>query len=60
MVDGLAKSVAKDVRNNSATKTVVVDTTGMTPDQTARLTQSIDAELAKTPGGPTKDIVFLE
>ena len=60
MVDGLAKSVIKDVERNTFTKRVVVDTKGMTQAQRDRLRQSIESELAKNPNGPSKEIVFLE
>jgi hypothetical protein len=63
MVDGLAKSVVKDVRTNTFTNRVVVDTKGMTQAQRDRLRAAIESELAKNPppaGGNPKDIVFLE
>lgn len=60
MIDGLAKSVAKDVRMNTFTKRVVVDTKGMTPDQRRRLQQKIEEELAKNPGGRSKEIFIIE
>lgn len=61
MVDGLARSVVKDVRTNTFTKRVVVDTKGMTQAQRDRLRAAIESELAKNPpAGPPKEIVFLE
>jgi Putative peptidoglycan binding domain len=60
MVDGLAKSVIKDVQHNTYTNRVVVDTTGMSPAQRSRLQQTIDSELATNPGPRPKEIVFIE
>jgi hypothetical protein len=59
-VDGLAQAVVKDVQKNTFTKRVVVDTTGMTPDQRRRLEQQIESELAKNPGGRSKEIFIIE
>jgi len=59
-VDGLSKSVVKDVQQNTAAKNVVVDTAGMTPTQKAQLKQKIAEGLANKPGLPGKEITFLE
>jgi len=58
MVDGLANSVVKDVKNNTATKRVVVDTAGMNPAQKEKLKDAITAGLGDK--GATKEIVFIE
>jgi hypothetical protein len=60
MAEGLGKSVAKDVQNNSATKRVVVDMSNMTEAQKAITKKTIADELAKNPNAPTKEIIFLE
>jgi RHS repeat-associated protein len=60
MVDGLANSAVKDVRYNTATKRVIVDTAGMTPAQRSRLMTSIKDQLAADPGMQEKEIVFVE
>lgn len=58
MVDGLAKSVVKDLKNNTATKRVVVDTAGLSPEQRDQLKQKIASEIPS--GGPPKEIFFVE
>lgn len=60
MVDGLARSVVKDVQHNTYTNRVVVDTTGMSPAQRSRLQHMLDAALATHPGARPKEIVFME
>jgi hypothetical protein len=60
MVDGLAQSVVEDIQRNTYSKRVVIDTTGLTPDQRRRLEQKIEEELARNPGGRTKDIFIIE
>jgi hypothetical protein len=49
MVDGLGKSVVKDVKNNTATKNVVVDLTGLTRAQQESVIQRVGSELGPTP-----------
>ena len=58
MVEGFGKSVVKDVKYNTATKRVVVDTRGMTSAQRTKLKQSVSDGLADS--GATKEVVFLE
>lgn len=56
MVDGLAKSVVKDVQFNTATKKVVVDLTGLSKQQQQ---QVIDAVTKQVGTNPTKEIQYL-
>src|SRR5260370_30124051 len=57
MVEGLAASVVKDVKFNTATKSVAVDTFGLSAAQRQTLEKSINAGVGPSPG---KSIVFLE
>jgi hypothetical protein len=60
MVDGLAQSVLDDLRYNTYTKSIVVDTMGMSPAQRDRLKRAIDADLAARPVAQPKPIIILE
>ncbi len=60
MVDGLAQSVGDDLRYNTYTKSIVVDTMGMSPAQRDRLKRAIDADLAARPVAQPKPIIILE
>jgi hypothetical protein len=56
MVDGLAKSVLKDVARNTYTKRVVVDTLGFSPTQRAAFMAKLQEGFK---GGVAKDILLL-
>lgn len=58
MVEGLSKSVLKDVKLNSATDTVVVDTLNMSPIQRQQLKSSIETGLEAIDN--SKTIIYLE
>jgi len=57
MVDGLARSVIKDVKYNTATKRVVVDTMDLTPAQKASLLKQIQDGVGPS---PKKNIFIVE
>lgn len=59
MVDGLAKSVIKDAKLNTASDVIVVDAMGLSPAQRERLVQAITDGLADL-GGNHKPIRILE
>lgn len=60
MVDGLADSVLKDLKYNTYTKRVVVDTVRMTPAQRSAFTARLGNGLNQFQrGGVLKDIVLL-
>ena len=48
MVDGLAKSVAKDVKFNTATKKVVVDLTGLSKQQQQQVIDAVTKQVGVT------------
>ncbi|MEM9342768.1 MAG: hypothetical protein AAGA87_06960 [Pseudomonadota bacterium] len=58
MVDGLANSVLKDMRLNTATDTIVVDTLGMTPLQRERLISTIETGMEAL--DEVKTVIYLE
>ncbi len=58
MVEGLSKSVLKDVKLNSATDTIVVDTLNMSPIQRQQLKSNIEAGLEAIDN--SKTIIYLE
>jgi hypothetical protein len=55
-VDGLASSVVKDAKFNTASDAIAVDTSGMSSTQRTRLRDQINNGLGET----QKEIVFLE
>ncbi|MEM8693686.1 MAG: hypothetical protein AAGG57_17640 [Pseudomonadota bacterium] len=59
MVDGLANSVLKDMRINTATDTIVVDTMNMSPLQRERLRNAIEEGVAAMENGG-KNVIYLE
>jgi len=58
MVEGLSKSVLKDVKLNSATDTIVVDTLNMSPIQRQQLKSNIEAGLEALDN--SKTLIYLE
>uniref|UniRef100_UPI00260C62BA hypothetical protein n=1 Tax=uncultured Litoreibacter sp. TaxID=1392394 RepID=UPI00260C62BA len=59
MVDGLADSVVKGAKTNTATRDIVVDTLGLSDTQRHRLTERIKGGLENFDAMPT-NIVILE
>lgn len=59
-VDNLAKSILKDVRQNTATKSVVVDMNGMSQEQRNRLQERLILGLRADHNPQQKSIFFLE
>ncbi|MBX2836463.1 MAG: hypothetical protein KTR35_06395 [Gammaproteobacteria bacterium] len=59
MVDGLAKSVLKDMRLNTATDTIVIDTMNLTAAQRANLKSTIEAGMQNLDNAG-KTLIFLD
>ena len=58
MVDGLGRSIIKDVQRNTFTRQVVVDTLRLSPAQKAALRQQLQNSLGGT--NPAKSIFIVE
>jgi hypothetical protein len=60
MVDGFAESAIDDIRYNTYSKAIVIDTYGMSPAQVDRLKQAINADITARPMDKLKPIIILE
>ena len=60
MIDGLAKAVLKDVRINTATNTIVIDTLNMSSAQRSSLRSAVEEGLRKLDNCSTKTLIILE
>ena len=60
MIDGLVKAVLKDVRINTATNTIVIDTLNMSSAQRSSLRSAVEEGLRKLDNCSTKTLIILE